>query len=152
LAKKAQRLVAPAPKAAKETKIAHPQWVAFLAWLVPGAGHFYLRERRRGLMLGLLILICLWVGSSLDGLLMWQTNGSPLLLLGTLGSAGAGSPFLALHFLLHYEGDPTAAGYEYGASFLLSAGLLNWLLVLDAWDRAWGRKSSLVDGIEEETT
>ncbi len=46
---------------------------------------------------------------------------------------------------------PRPPAYEYGASFLLSAGLLNWLLVLDAWDRAWGRKSSLVDGnLEEE--
>lgn len=131
---------------AHESPISNPRLAAFLAWVFPGAGHFYLGDRRRGLLLGGLIFLCLILGCSLDGLLMWQTSGSPLLILGTLGSAGAGLPFLALRFLLGYQGDPAAAGYEYGASFLLTAGLLNWLLVLDTWDRAWGRKSSLVDG------
>lgn len=157
MAKKAQKSVAPEANAAKrdaaakEIPIANPQLVAFLAWIFPGAGHFYLGDRRRGLLLGGLILFCLFLGVYLHGLLMWQTSGSPLLILGTIGSAGAGTPFLALYFLLGYQGDPAAAGFEYGASFLLSGGLLNWLLVLDAWDRAWGRTTSLVDGnLEEE--
>ena len=33
-----------------------------------------------------------------------------------------------------------AAGYEYGTAFLLTAGLMNLLLVLDAWDIARGKK------------
>jgi hypothetical protein len=158
LAKKSQKTGAPAGSAAKETAgggaaetpVAHPQLTAFLAWVLPGAGHFYLGDRRRGFALGGLILLCLVLGCRLEGLLMWQTSGSPLLILGTIGSAGAGLPFFALRFLFGYQGDPAAAGYEYGASFLLTAGLLNWLLVLDSWDRAWGRKSSLVDGSLED--
>ena len=31
-------------------------------------------------------------------------------------------------------------GYEYGAAFMLTAGLMNLLLILDAWDIAKGRK------------
>ena len=135
----------PAPAAA-EVPIANPRLAAFLAWIFPGAGHLYLGDRQRGFSLGGLILLCLILGCRLDGLLIWQTSGSPLMIAGTIGSAGAGLPYFLLHFLLGYQGDPTAAGYEYGASFLLSAGLLNWLLVLDAWDRAWGREHSLVDG------
>ena len=30
---------------------------------------------------------------------------------------------------------------EYGSTFLLTAGLMNILLILDAWDIATGRKS-----------
>jgi TM2 domain-containing membrane protein YozV len=155
LAKKSQKTGAPSGPAVKtagaaseasETPVSNPQLAAFLAWVFPGAGHFYLGDRRRGLLLGGLLFLCLILGCRLEGLLMWQTSGSPLLILGTIGSAGAGLPFFALRFLLGYEGDPKAAGYEYGASFLLTAGLLNWLLVLDAWDRAWGRTVSFVDG------
>lgn len=136
-------LTPPAPQA---VPLQNPHLSAALAFLMPGAGHFYLGDRQRALLLGAIVLVCLVIGCSLDGLLMWQTSGSPLLILGTLGSAGAGLPFFFLRFGLGYEGDPAAAGYEYGASFLLTAGLLNWLLVLDAWDRAWGRAGSLVDG------
>lgn len=136
--------------AAQETPVASPHLAASFALIFPGAGHFFLGDRRRALLLGGLVLLCLGIGYSLEGLLMWQTSGSPLMILGTLGSAGAGLPYFLLHFS-GYTGNPQAAGFEYGASFLLSAGLLNWLLVLDAWDRAWGRKSSLVDGnLEEE--
>ena len=34
----------------------------------------------------------------------------------------------------------TAASYEYGNTFLIVAGLLNMLVVLDAYDIALGRK------------
>lgn len=149
MAKKSQKSAAPATQVAAPSQLANPYLTAFLAWFFPGAGHFFVGERRRGVLLGGLILLCLGLGCGLHGLLLWQTSGSPLLMLGTFGTVGAGAPLLALKFVFGYEGDPTAAGFEYGASFLLSAGLLNWLLVLDAWDRAWGRKSSLVDGIEE---
>ena len=42
--------------------------------------------------------------------------------------------------LAGYDGDPIGAGYEYGTVFLLTAGLMNLLLVLDAWDIATGKK------------
>lgn len=149
MAKKAQKPSAAGRSkeaaAAPATPKSNPHLAATLALLIPGAGHFFLGDRRRGVLLGGLILLCLFIGCRLDGHLMWQFSGSPLLVLGTLGSAGAGLPFLILH-LSGYAGDPRAAGFEYGASFLLSAGLLNWLLVLDAWDRGWGRTVSLVDG------
>jgi hypothetical protein len=34
-----------------------------------------------------------------------------------------------------------AVTYEYGCAYLLTAGLMNLLLMLDAWDIAVGRKS-----------
>ena len=34
----------------------------------------------------------------------------------------------------------TAASYEYGNTFLMTAGLLNFLVILDAFDIAMGRK------------
>lgn len=153
MAKKSQKTAAaasPSGDVRGAAPIAPPKLTAFLAFLFPGAGHLYLGDRQRGLALGGIVLLCLILGCRLEGLLMWQTSGSPLMILGTIGSAGAGLPYFFLHFVLRYAGNPAAGGYEYGASFLLTAGLLNWLLVLDAWDRAWGRKGSLVDGHLDE--
>ena len=37
-------------------------------------------------------------------------------------------------------GEVTATTYEYGNTFLIVAGLLNFLVILDAFDIAMGRK------------
>jgi hypothetical protein len=53
---------------------------------------------------------------------------------------GMGLPYFVLRFYLHHRGEVLAVGFEYGFAFLLTAGLMNLLLVLDAWDIARGRK------------
>ena len=53
---------------------------------------------------------------------------------------GMGFLYFLLRFGLHYQGNIMAAGYEYGTAFLLTAGLMNLLLVLDAWDIVRGKK------------
>ncbi len=53
---------------------------------------------------------------------------------------GVGAPYFVARYGFGYEGKPEAQGYEYGTVFLLSAGLMNLLLVLDVWDLACGRK------------
>jgi len=117
-------------------------WLAMgLAWLLPGAGHLYLGRKARALAFCALVFATLILGVLLDGELVWQLRGSPLRALATLGTLGGGLPVLVLRFALHYAGDVTAAGFEYGKSFILTAGLMNVLLVLDAFDIAKGRKS-----------
>lgn len=119
---------------------AHPYLAALLAWLVPGAGHFYLRRRLRGGLFCLIVFTTLVVGWVLQGRLYHVDAAHPMTLLGTLGEAGAGVAYLFLRSLAHYQGMVTAPGYEYGTTFLLTAGLMNLLLVLDTWDIAQGRK------------
>ena len=53
---------------------------------------------------------------------------------------GMGTPYFVLRYGLHYQGNVMGAGYEYGTAFLLTAGLMNLLLVLDAWDIVRGKK------------
>ncbi|HEX2165444.1 MAG TPA: DUF6677 family protein [Thermoanaerobaculia bacterium] len=90
------------------------------------------------------------VGVALDGRLYWFGYGvSPppiavlaapenpaLVAAASLVSLGLGLPALLLRWLTGYQGDVTAPGFEYGTAFLLTAGLMNLLLVLDAWDAA----------------
>ena len=110
------------------------------AWLVPGMGHIYLKRRLRGLLFFVLVIASLLIGCQLDGNLYRVVPGQPLTILATLGSMGMGFPYFLLRYGLHYEGDVRGASYEYGTAFLLTAGLMNLLLVLDAWDIALGKK------------
>ena len=86
----------------------------------------------------------------LDGRLPWQFSNAPLTTLATLGALGSGLPCLILKIGLGYEGDMTAAGYEYGGAFILTAGLMNLLLVLDVWDIAWGKEDLAVEDDPKE--
>lgn len=111
-----------------------------LAWAIPGAGHFYLGKRRRGLLFAALVLISFWIGCSLNGNLYTVVGDRPLTVLATLASMGVGFPYFLMRYLMAYAGEITAPAYEYGSAFILTAGLMNLLLVLDCWDIASGQK------------
>ncbi|MBP1643244.1 MAG: hypothetical protein H6Q03_1913 [Acidobacteria bacterium] len=114
--------------------------LCLLAWMVPTAGHFALGRRGRAAVFAAVLVVSVLVGVGLDGELHRVVPGQPLSMLFTLGAMGLGAPYFALRFLLGYQGVAEAAGFEYGTVFLLSAGLMNLLLVLDVWDIATGAK------------
>lgn len=111
-----------------------------LAWLVPGAGHLSQARWVRGFTFLALVCFSVVMGSSLDGKLFVAQPGSPLSTLGTIASLGAGIPYMILRWIVDYQGDMRSATYEYGGAFLLTAGLMNLLAMLDAWDVLRGRK------------
>lgn len=112
-----------------------------LAFLVPGAGHFFLGRRGRALafffIVSVLFVWGLFIGGELYTLV--ESRGSILRVLATYASMGSG----ALYFIgkaLGPHGTITMATFEYGRTFTLTAGLMNLLLVLDCFDIATGRK------------
>ena len=134
----------PEPLPPRQTPVVHPEGNAVVAvlsaWLIPGLGHFYLKRRLRGIAFFVLVAIAVFVGCRLQGNLYQVVSGQPLTLLATLGSMGMGFFYFLLRYGLHYQGDIMGAGYEYGTAFLLTGGLMNLLLVLDAWDIVRGKK------------
>lgn len=114
-------------------------WLAAgAAWLVPGLGHLLLARRARALLFAVLVFGSLAMGIALHGPLLFFEGG----LIGslvTLASMGVGLPYWVLR-LTDYQGETLALGFEYGKAFIATAGLMNLLLVLDAWDIACGRK------------
>ncbi|MEE8278673.1 MAG: DUF6677 family protein [Thermoanaerobaculia bacterium] len=110
------------------------------SWVVPGAGHLLLGRRDRAVVFFLLILVSLLIGCLLDGNLHRMLPDQPLTVLATLGSMGMGAPYFILRYLVGYQGEVVSAGYEYGTAFILTAGLMNLLLILDVWDILRGRK------------
>ena len=127
-------------EAGRSAPVGNPYLAVFLAWVLPGAGHLYLRRWRRGLAFLALVSAALIIGHQLEGRLPWVFSGSPLAVLATLGGLGSGGPYLFLRLGLGFSGNVEAAGFEYGGAFILTAGLMNLLLVLDAWDISTGRK------------
>jgi Family of unknown function (DUF6677) len=110
------------------------------AWLVPGLGHLLLGRRSRAALFAAVVFTAVVIGVQLDGKLCWFASGEPLTNLCTVASMGMGIAYFVLHFQLRYTGEVLALGYEYGFAFLLTAGLMNLLLVIDVWDIARGRK------------
>lgn len=112
-----------------------------LAWLFPGLGHFSLGRRKTALAFALIVTATFLAGISFQGRLYSIEAGQPLTMLATFAVYGAGLLNIAARILSDNPGgtilSPT---YEYGCAFLLTAGLMNLLLVLDAWDIATGRK------------
>ena len=118
-------------------------WIAVvLAWVFPGLGHYYLGRRSRALVYAVLVTVTFVFGLSFQGRLYSPEQGAPLTLLATFAVFGSGLLNIAGRLLVENpRGAILAVTYEYGCAFLLTAGLMNLLLMLDAYDIAAGRKS-----------
>ncbi len=124
-----------------------------LAWLVPGSGHWMLGKRRRAVVFALVVALAFVTGVLLEGELGTPTRTSPFSWLATFACLGNGILYLGrlvwlnglaglggFPYLLEGGGDPIAAGFAYGNTFLYTAGLMNLLAVLDVSDIARGEK------------
>lgn len=129
-----------------------PNWawmVGFAAWFIPGFGHGLLRKWPRALLMGGAVWLCFFIGLKMGGH-MFDLNaaeGSSQLLQvpPMIANLGTGTLYIvSWMFGYGFADDPVQAAratYEYGNTFLLIAGLLNYLTMLDAFDIAAGRKS-----------
>ena len=79
-------------------------------------------------------------GIAMEGELFPLDPTAPLTLLAGLAEMGSGILYAAALVLGLGTGDAAVASYEYGYAFLIVAGLLNLLVVLDAWDIATGAR------------
>jgi Family of unknown function (DUF6677) len=110
------------------------------AWAIPGAGHLWLGRRSKGLIFLVAIPLMFAVGLAIHGRLAPFDLSEPLVGLAAFADLGIGLPYFIAHLLGYGAGDVRAVTYEYGNAFLIVAGLLNLLVVIDAYDVAMGRK------------
>ena len=122
------------------TESPSPVIACVLAWAIPGAGHLWLGRSRTGGILLVALPLMYGVGLWLDGQLFGVDLSQPLTTLSGLADIGIGVLYFVAGFLNLGEGRVVAATYEYGNTFLVVAGLLNALVVIDAYDIAVGRK------------
>jgi hypothetical protein len=110
------------------------------AWLVPGAGHLWMGRRQKGIVFLVALPAMFAIGLLLHGRIFPFELSEPLVALAAVADLGLGAPWIVARMLDAGSGVVTAATYEYGNTFLIVAGLLNFLVVLDAFDIGMGRK------------
>lgn len=119
------------------------------AWLIPGAGHLILGRYVRGIIFLVTIIGCFFLGLGLNGRLFWPVvpetptflHFDLISLLWTFAQFGSGLCYLGSFALgIGVSPHPEATTYEYGNTFMLLAGLLNYLVIHDSFDIAAGRK------------
>ena len=110
------------------------------AWAIPGAGHVWLGRRSKGLIFFVALPLMFAIGIAIRGCLFPFQLADPLAALAAFADLGIGVPYFIAGALGFGAGDVRAVTYEYGNAFLVVAGLLNTLVVIDAYDIAMGRK------------
>jgi hypothetical protein len=110
------------------------------AWVVPGAGHLWQGQRSKGLIFLVALPLMFAIGIAVQGRLFPFDLSEPLVGLAAVADVGIGIPYFIANALGLGIGDVRAVTYEYGNAFLIVSGLLNLLVVIDAYDIALGRK------------
>lgn len=116
-------------------------WLCVAAWAVPGLGHWLLERKWRALVLFAAILLMFAFGLLMKGQYFSTGSGSYLESLGYFGELCAGLAMPAARFFGYAGGDPFFVSSDFGTAFLVSAGMLNVLAILDTYDIAIGRKN-----------
>jgi hypothetical protein len=115
-------------------------WLCVAAWAVPGAGHFWLGRVQKGAVFFVALITLFVSGLLLHGRLFPFELSEPLVALAAVANAGLGLPWVVGRGFDLGNGVVTAVTYEYANCFLIVAGLLNFLVMLEAVDVAQGRK------------
>jgi Family of unknown function (DUF6677) len=157
-----EQMTAPVAAPARERAPVAAVVPCVLALLTPGLGHFYLGKKGRAAVFFFVVLSAFSLGLASGGTASLIDPQQPLsylatfdnLALGPLDLVGRMATVGGLEYRLPpEEGNPRRVAlmnklrervkhptYEYGNTFLLTAGLMNILLILDAFDIAAGRK------------
>jgi len=134
-----------------------------IAWAIPGAGHFYLGKRVKSGVFFVVVTLTFLFGLAMDGRVYLASPDQPLSYLATFANLGLGPmDLLGRHasydrIIFRFPDELDRALYqeildktrekilaptnEYGTTFILTAGLMNILLILDVFDIGIGRKT-----------
>ena len=115
-----------------------------LGWLVPGGGHFLLKRTGRGVLLLVSVTRMFLCGLMMRGTMFTPQSGDLLTTLintgGFLGDVASGILYLLSVWLGYSQPDMAGHVHDYGTKFLVTAGLLNVLAMVDAFEIASRRK------------
>jgi hypothetical protein len=114
---------------------------AIMGWIVPGCGHAILRMWGRAIAIFLSVGFLVYLGAGMRGNLFAAGGDDAFARLGYAADLGSGS-FYYLARAMEPEGpDVSHADGDYGTRFLATAGVLNLLAALHAYEAARRRKA-----------
>lgn len=131
----------PAAAAVSGSSEAKAWAVAIAGWLLPGLGHALQRMWGRALVIFLCVGLLVVVGASMRGNLFTSEGNDAFDTLGYVADLGAGSFYFLGRGVERGGADVSHAGGDYGTRFLATAGVLNLLAALHAFEAARGRKA-----------
>jgi hypothetical protein len=112
-----------------------------LGWFLPGLGHAVNRKYGRAALFFVSILAMTGLGLWMGGKIYPYQTENPLTILAFFADIGNGLVYLLSRFLPVGLGNLKDVTFEYGTAYLAGAGLLNFLIALDAMDVAAGKKT-----------
>jgi len=115
-----------------------------LGWLIPGGGYFLLKRPGRGALLLASVLCMFLLGLMMRGVMFQPQTGDILTTViyvgGFIGDLASGLLYLLAIWLGYAQPDVAGHVHDYGTKFLVAAGLLNILGMVDAYEIAIGKK------------
>src|SRR5262249_42317075 len=111
-----------------------------VGWLVPGAGHLIQKRWIRGFVLMACVVTMFALGLAMNGKIYRPNTGDLLEMLAFVGDLGAGGLYFLARMLDWGSVAITNAPADYGKTFIVVAGLLNIMCVVDAHHIAIGKK------------
>ncbi|HUL15758.1 MAG TPA: DUF6677 family protein [Terriglobales bacterium] len=131
----------PTARASKEPREARALGLAIAGWFLPGLGHALQRMWGRALIVfggvGLLVIS----GVAMRGNIFVSRGTDAFDTLGYLADLGTGSFYFVARGMEHSGADVSHANGDFGTRFLATAGVLNLLAALHAYEAARGRKA-----------
>jgi len=115
-----------------------------VAWLIPGGGHFLLKRPGRGGLIAASVAAMFLLGLMMRGAL-FSPQGNDLLTMviyygGFVGDLMSGLLYFLTVWLGYEQPDVAGHVHDYGTKFLVAAGLLNVLAMVDVFEIATGKK------------
>jgi len=137
----ADETAAPAapPQDSRRETMAYAIGVA--GWLVPGLGHALMKMWGRAVMCFLTVGMLVILGAGMRGNVFSSGGDDAFDSLGYLADLGTGTFYLVARSLEANGADVSHADGDYGTRFLATAGVLNLLAALHAYEAARGRKA-----------
>jgi hypothetical protein len=115
-----------------------------VAWIIPGGGHFLLKRPGRGGLIAASVTAMFLLGLMMRGALFSPQTGDLLTTViyvgGFIGNLMSGLLYFITVWLGYNQPDVAGHVHDYGTKFLVAAGLLNVLAMVDAYEIASGKK------------
>lgn len=136
----ADEIIAPAAPHRDSGFQAHAFVVGVAGWILPGLGHALLKMWGRALAFFLAVGLLVLIGAGMRGNLFASSGNDAFDSLGYIADMGTGTFYFLARALEKNGADVSHATGDYGTRFLATAGVLNLLAALHAYEVARGRK------------
>ncbi len=111
-----------------------------VGWLIPGAGHIIQKRYVRGVLLMVSVVAMFLIGLGMNGRVYRPNGGDILEILGFVGDVGAGALYFLARIMDWGQVAAAHATADYGKTFIIVSGLLNFIAAADAHHIALGKK------------